>query len=142
LKFICRNCGAVNLVDETTIGDDVEWLDCLEPKGFEWQLPAGKIVTAMGEKIYISATGEQLSRKQYLDRYHLDPEKAYYFMRTRASKYGPDSCKCDKEREPEKASPPARTRSSKSSGNPPKMHEPARTSSPIGSAAWDEEDWV
>jgi hypothetical protein len=137
LKFICRNCGAVNLVDETTIGDDVEWLDCLEPKGFEWQLPAGKITTVTGQEIYVSATGEHLSKEQYKHKYNVDPEIAYRLMRERVSKYV-----CVK-RQPEEVSPPARTKSSNSSGNPSKRQELARASSPIRTAAWaDEEDWV
>jgi len=147
VKVICRNCGAVNIVN-TAFGDDVDWkemdwLDCLEPKGFEWKLPAGKITPVVGPAIYISATGEQLSREQYLNKYKLDPETAYKFMRARVSKYKPDNCNCDKEQEPEEASPPARTRISNSSGNTPKKQELAWSSPPLRTPAWaDEEDWV
>jgi hypothetical protein len=144
LKFICRNCGAVNLVNETTIeGNEGDWLDCLEPKGFEWKLPAGKITPVVGPAIYISATGEQLSRELYIKKYNLDPEIAYRFMRTRASKYVPDNGDSNNQQEEEKASPPSRTKSSNSSGSQSKRQELARASSPIRTAAWaDEEDWV
>ena len=143
VKFICRNCGAVNIAVLDDIGDDVEWLDCLEPKGFEWQLPAGMITTVTGQEIYVSATGEHLSRKQYCQKYNLDPKRAFNLMQKRVSKYVPDYCRCPNQQESEQASLPARTRSSRSSNNPPKKQEPARASSPIRTADWaDEEDWV
>jgi len=144
VKFICKNCGAVNIVMDLNVGDEVEgdWLDCLEPKGFEWKLPAGKITPVVGPAIYISATGEQLSRREYCRRFHLDPEIAYKFMRTRASKYGPD-CSGDNQQETQKASPPARTKKSNSSINPSKTGEIVLSSPPIRAPAWaDEEDWV
>jgi len=138
VKFICRNCGAVNIAVLDDIGDDVEWLDCLEPKGFEWQLPAGMITTVTGQEIYVSATGEHLSRKQYCQKYNLDPKRAYTLMRARVSKYV-----CVKQQQlPEEVSPPARTKSSRSN-NPPKMQELTRASPPVRTAAFaDDEDWV
>jgi len=35
----------------------------------------------IGEPIYVSAFGEHLSRKIYIERYKLDPEIAYQYMR-------------------------------------------------------------
>jgi hypothetical protein len=151
VQFICKNCGAVNIPNiEAGAEHDWEgpdwwkshdWLDCLEPKGFEWKLPAGKITPVVGPAIYISATGEQLSRREYCRRFNLDPEIAYKFMRTRASRYGPD-CNGDNQQETQKANPPARTKKS-NSGNPPKTGEVVLSSPPIRAPAWaDEEDWV
>jgi hypothetical protein len=152
VQFICKNCGAVNIpnIEAGTEADwegadwwkSQDWLDCLEPKGFEWKLPAGKITPVVGPAIYISATGEQLSRKEYCRRFNLDPEIAYKFMRTRASRYNPDNCNCDNQQETQKASQPARTKKS-SSGKPPKTGEVVLSSPPIRAPAWaDEEDWV
>ena len=88
-KFICQNCGAVNVVDITaqdlTDPSDDDWLPCLLPTGFEWSLPAGKITPVVGDPIYISASGEQLSREDYLMKYNIDPEVAYQLMRGRIS---------------------------------------------------------
>ncbi|VVB67351.1 Uncharacterised protein [uncultured archaeon] len=83
-KFICQNCGCVNEVTADTLTDDEEdWLECALPQGFEWILPAGKITPVLGEPIYISAHGEQLTYQQYLDEYNIDPEIAYRLMRGR-----------------------------------------------------------
>jgi hypothetical protein len=85
-KFFCQNCGSENDADITpadltpTAGD---WLDCIPPQGFEWRLPAGVITPAYGDPIYISASGEQLSKAQYEHEYGLDPEIALQFMRGR-----------------------------------------------------------
>ena len=35
----------------------------------------------VGDPIYVSAFGEQLSRRIYIERYKLDPEIAYQYMR-------------------------------------------------------------
>ena len=80
--FTCNDCGALNTLffdfNDPDPGDH-EWL-CLPPEGFEWTLPSGKITPVVGDPIYVSALGEQLSRKVYLERYKLDPEIAYQFM--------------------------------------------------------------
>ncbi|MCX6669863.1 MAG: hypothetical protein NTV25_08720 [Methanothrix sp.] len=81
-KCICKNCGAVNEVS-TEEDEDGEWLACTIPEGFEWTLPAGKITPVIGEPIYISAHGEQLSYQEYLEEYNVDPEIAYHLMRGR-----------------------------------------------------------
>jgi len=83
-KFICQNCGAVNLVNpDELVNDDNEWLDCIPPDNFEWILPAGKITPVIGEPIYVSAVGEHLTRMAYIKEYNLDPEIAYRLMRQR-----------------------------------------------------------
>ena len=88
-KFICNNCGAVNTAEITSqdLSDpnDDDWLPCVLPTGFEWTLPAGKITPVVGDPIYISASGEQLSRDDYILKYNIDPEIAYQLMRGRIS---------------------------------------------------------
>jgi len=88
-KFICRNCGVANEVSEEVLkralkeDEELEWLECEIPGGFEWILPAGKITPIYGEPIYISGNGEHLSREAYLHLYNIDPEIAYNLMRGR-----------------------------------------------------------
>ena len=66
--------------DEDQKGSD-DWLECDLPTGFEWTLPAGKIIPIIGDIIYVSGQGENLSRSSYLDKYNLDPELALKLMR-------------------------------------------------------------
>jgi hypothetical protein len=83
IHFVCQECGALNevSVDPQNLADkEQDWL-CLPPRGFEWILPSGKIVPIIGDPIYVSAFGEYLSRKTYLERYKVDPEIAYQYMR-------------------------------------------------------------
>ena len=80
-KIICRNCGVVNEVSDGALADDDDWLPCILPEGFEWVLPAGKITPIIGDPIYISGFGEQLSYEAYLEKYGIDPEIAYRLMR-------------------------------------------------------------
>jgi len=80
-KFICRNCGVVNEVADDALKSNADWLECDLPMGFEWTLPAGKITPIIGDPIYISGFGENLSRSAYLDKYNIDPEIAYKLMR-------------------------------------------------------------
>jgi hypothetical protein len=81
-KIICKNCGVVNEVSDQALGeDDEDWLPCIIPEGFEWNLPAGKITPIIGAPIYISGFGEQLSQQAYLEKYGIDPEIAYQLMR-------------------------------------------------------------
>jgi hypothetical protein len=83
IKFACLNCGAINEldIDPKNLNDtEQDWL-CESPKGFEWILPTGKIIPIVGDKIYISAFGEHLSRKAYMEKYKLDPEIAYQYIR-------------------------------------------------------------
>jgi len=80
-KFICKNCGALNVANEADIKSDSDWLQCALPQGFEWVLPAGKITPVIGEPIYISGFGEHLSREAYLNKHGIDPEIAYNLMR-------------------------------------------------------------
>ncbi|OPY54131.1 MAG: hypothetical protein A4E49_01176 [Methanosaeta sp. PtaU1.Bin112] len=80
-KFICNNCGALNVATEADLKSDGDWLKCTLPQGFEWILPAGKITPVIGEAIYISGLGEHLSREEYLNKHGIDPEIAYNLMR-------------------------------------------------------------
>ena len=80
-KVICKNCGTVNEVSDRSLASNGDWLECALPEGFEWTLPAGKITPIMGDPIYISAVGENLSYQAYLDEYGIDPEIAYHLMR-------------------------------------------------------------
>jgi hypothetical protein len=83
-KFVCRNCGAVNEASKEALESNSDWLQCTLPQGFEWILPAGKITPITGDPIYISGMGEHLSYEAYLNKYGIDPEIAYNFMRENA----------------------------------------------------------
>ncbi len=80
-KFICKNCGVVNVASEADLEGNSDWLQCALPQGFEWILPAGKITPIIGDAIYISGMGEHLSREAYLNKHGIDPEIAYNLMR-------------------------------------------------------------
>jgi hypothetical protein len=80
-KVICKNCGTVNEVSDKSLAANGDWLECALPEGFEWLLPAGKITPIIGDPIYISAQGENLSYDAYLAEYGIDPEIAYRLMR-------------------------------------------------------------
>jgi len=84
VKFICKNCGAVNEKERDIILDpqygEEDWL-CDLPLGFEWILPAGKISPIVGTPLYVSGLGGNLSRDEYLTKYNVDPEIAYQLMR-------------------------------------------------------------
>ena len=80
-RIICKNCGTVNEVSDKSLAEDDDWLQCALPEGFEWSLPAGKITPIIGDPIYISAMGENLSYQAFLDEYGVDPEIAYNLMR-------------------------------------------------------------
>jgi len=83
ITFVCSVCGALNnffFDPNDPDPENQEWL-CIPPEGFEWVLPAGKIMPIVGDPIYVSAFGEHLSRKIYIERYKLDPEIAYQYMR-------------------------------------------------------------
>jgi len=80
-KFVCKNCGVVNEAADEDLKSNDDWLECALPTGFEWTLPAGKIIPVIGDMIYISAQGEYLSRSAYLDKYNIDPELALKLMR-------------------------------------------------------------
>ncbi len=85
ILFACLKCGALNelCIDFSKPGEGEEdWL-CLPPSGFEWALPAGKIMPIVGQPIYVSAIGEKFSREDYINRYRVDPEIAYQYMRGR-----------------------------------------------------------
>jgi hypothetical protein len=81
--YTCSNCGALNTLffdfdDPNPLNH--EWL-CIPPEGFEWILPSGKITPVVGDPIYVSAFGEYLSWRRYIEKYKVDPEIAYQKMR-------------------------------------------------------------
>jgi hypothetical protein len=80
-KTICTQCGTVLELESPEGEEETEWLGCIEPTGFEWKLPAGKLSPIVGDPIYVSATGEHLSREAYIAKFGLDPEIAYVKMR-------------------------------------------------------------
>jgi hypothetical protein len=83
ITFVCSICGALNNLffdPNDPDPENQEWL-CIPPQGFEWVLPSGKIIPIVGDPIYVSAFGEHLSRRIYIERYKLDPEIAYQYMR-------------------------------------------------------------
>lgn len=61
------------------------WLGCIDPTGFEWSLPSGKITPIVGAPIYIDAYGDQYSQAAYQSKYGVDPEEAYTKMRAAAT---------------------------------------------------------
>ena len=66
------------LLDPEYSPDD--WL-CDLPLSFQWVLPVGKITPIVGNPVYVSSQGGNLSRNEYLERYNVDPEIAYQLMR-------------------------------------------------------------
>ena len=80
-KFVCKNCGAVNEASDEDLKSSDDWLECDLSTGFEWTLPVGKIIPIIGDLIYVSGQGENLSRSAYLDKYNVDPELALKLMR-------------------------------------------------------------
>ena len=54
-----------------------DYLSCVDPTGFEWTMPSGKV----GPN-YVDAFGNQMSREEYIATYNVDPEYAYQYMRT------------------------------------------------------------
>jgi hypothetical protein len=83
IEFICSICGALNnlFFDPNDLDPNNQVWISTPPQGFEWILPSGKIMPIIGDPIYISALGEHLSRRTYIERYKLDPEIAYQYMR-------------------------------------------------------------
>ncbi len=84
INLICKNCGAVNEKDkEVLLASDYnedDWL-CELPSNFEWILPVGKITPVVGAPLYVSSLGGNLTREEYIEKYKIDPEVAYQFMR-------------------------------------------------------------
>ena len=87
IEFICSICGSLNILSiDPNDPDPIQELFGKPPQGFEWILPSGKIMPIIGDPIYISASGEYLSRRTYISRYKLDPEVAYEYMRRKQNK--------------------------------------------------------
>ena len=80
-KLVCQKCGVVNDINTADLADGDENVPCTLPEHFEWVLPAGKITPVVGEPVYVSALGEHLSRKAYIDKYNIDPEISCKMMR-------------------------------------------------------------
>jgi hypothetical protein len=80
-KVVCAACGTANELLETDGTEQENWLPCVLPTGFEWNLPSGKITPVVGEPIYKDAMGKDFSREEYLTKYNIDPEIAYTKMR-------------------------------------------------------------
>lgn len=80
-KIVCPSCGTCCEVDVSEQDEDGNWLGCVTPTGFEWSLPAGRIVPRIGDTVYIDAFGNHLTRGAYLEKYNIDPEIAYRNMR-------------------------------------------------------------
>lgn len=80
-KVVCPSCGTCCSIDPSDQTEDGEWLGCLTPTGFEWSLPAGRIVPIIGDIIYVDALGNHPTRGAYMEKYNIDPEVAYTKMR-------------------------------------------------------------
>jgi len=80
-KIVCPSCGTCCEVDVSSQDEDGNWLGCIAPTGFEWSLPSGRIVPAIGDVIYVDALGNHLTRGAYMEKYSIDPEIAYNKMR-------------------------------------------------------------
>lgn len=85
-KCCCPNCGSVIELQNVHVNLDSQWLPCVLPTGFEWNLPSGKLTPAVGPVIYVDATGNHLSREEYLSKFNIDPEIAYQNMRGKNKK--------------------------------------------------------
>jgi hypothetical protein len=82
IEIICSICGSINIISiDPNHPDPIQLFIGIPPHGFEWILPSGKIMPIIGDPLYISASGEYLSRRTYIARYKLDPEIAYEYMR-------------------------------------------------------------
>ena len=72
-EFVCKNCGAVNMVPEGD-GTSLAPLGCTPPKGFEWTLPSGKQTDPSGKTIYVTAQGSMMSKKEFIETFGCDPD--------------------------------------------------------------------
>jgi hypothetical protein len=79
--YVCRRCGAVNdLPIDYAMATDTP-LPCLEPTGFEWQMPAGKIGNDIVGCQFISSTGQKLARWEWIQTFGFDPVTALKYER-------------------------------------------------------------
>jgi hypothetical protein len=83
INLACLNCGALNVlnINPRNLNDTEHDWQGESPEGFEWVLPVGKITPITGDPIYMLSSGEQLSRKAYMERYKVDAEFAYQYIR-------------------------------------------------------------
>jgi DNA-directed RNA polymerase subunit RPC12/RpoP len=74
-EYVCKKCGAVNVVLQRSelYG---EALGCIPPTSFEWTLPAGVMVDAVGRKTYVTAQGSYLTKEEYIRDFGFDPDIA------------------------------------------------------------------
>ena len=78
-EFMCRICGAKNVVPDNEFGAEV--IGCVPPKGFEWALPSGKLVSPTGETIYVTAQGSHVTKETFIRIYGCDPDITLKNMR-------------------------------------------------------------
>lgn len=79
-EFVCKVCGAVNIVPEFD-GTASEACGCIPPRGFEWRLPAGINRSVSGEVEVITAQGTKMTREEFLEAFGCDPVIVYENMR-------------------------------------------------------------
>jgi len=75
-QYICKVCGAINVVE---IKCRRNWMH--PPTSFEWVLPAGVMVDAIGRKTYVTADGRYMTKDRYMDEFGFDPDIALENMR-------------------------------------------------------------
>jgi hypothetical protein len=84
-EWVCTTCGCINVVENYSPDAD-NVCDCVPPKGFEWKFPSGVKEDVMGNKIYISAQGTEMTKEQFMDSFGFDPDIALARMRELGSK--------------------------------------------------------
>lgn len=82
-EAVCLECGALNVLPDMSDGDEIEgdWLQCIEPTGFEWSLPSGKLGNPISGYTYVDAHGNYLTKDGYIAKYKIDPDLALEYMR-------------------------------------------------------------
>jgi len=78
-EFVCNLCGAVNVVKYVEEGG-LTAASCIPPTGFEWKEPSGVLEGPSG-KIFVSAQGTYMTKKEWMEAYGVDPEINLTWMR-------------------------------------------------------------
>jgi len=78
-EFVCKVCGAVNIVPEND-GTASEACGCIPPTGFEWKLPAGINRNANGEVEVVTAQGTKMTVAEWISAFGCDPVIAHQHM--------------------------------------------------------------
>lgn len=82
VEATCPYCGSTNIIPtDTDVDVEEDWLQCLEPEGFEWSMPSGKKGNPVTGYTYVAANGDELTKNEYLDKYKMDPDVALEYMR-------------------------------------------------------------